>query len=74
MDTITVPKAKYKILKEQARAYEEIKRVVAKGGFFDVPSSRKSAEIIEEFKKTNLYNKRFIDSLRRGLARSDFFA
>lgn len=72
--TITITKNKYELLKEQARAYEEIKKTLARGGFFKEPPVKKTKEILKEFNKSGLYNKKFLKSLGKGLLRSDYFA
>lgn len=71
--TITIPKTKYESLKERARAYEILKRSINRGGFFDVPPVAKAGKIIEAFRKSGVYNKKFLESLKRGLRRSSQF-
>jgi len=72
MSTVTIPRIEYRGLKERAEAFD---RIIPKEGKFAhlVPPIRSRAKIIEEFKKTGLYNKRFIESLDRGLKRSRYF-
>jgi hypothetical protein len=40
---------------------------------FAVPSVKNRGEIVKAFRKTKIYNWRFIASLRRGLKHSDYF-
>lgn len=72
MSTITLPKNEYQDLKKKARAYELILNVIEKD-FFSPPPTRDSKKIVSEFKKTGLYNEKFIESLKRGLDRSSYF-
>ena len=69
----TMPKQKYENLEEKAKAYDDLLKAISRGGFFEIPSVRKSKEIIKAFRTTKLYNKKFLDSFSRGLKRSSFF-
>ena len=73
MSTITLEKSEYKRLKEKAEAYEIILNITERD-VLSFPPIRSSKKIITEFKKTKLYNKRFIDSLKCGLERSVSFS
>lgn len=71
--TITLPKSKYESLAEKAEAYEELISAISKGGFFESPPTRKADEVIKAFRKTGIYNKKFLESLEKGLKRSVYF-
>lgn len=70
---MTIPKQKYETLEEKAKAYDDLIRAITRGGFFELPATRKAKEIIETFRSTKLYNKMFLDSLHHGLKRSSYF-
>lgn len=72
MTTITLPKNKYQELKKKAQAYELILSIIEKD-IFSLPPINDPKQIISEFKKTGLYNKEFIESLKKGLNRSSYF-
>lgn len=73
MSTVTLEKTEYKDLKQKADAYEMILNITERD-VLSSPPVRSSRKIITEFKKTNLYNKRFIDNLKHGLDRSVSFS
>lgn len=73
MVTITIPKNKYDLLKKKAHAYEVLKKMAARGGFFDIPSTKNKEMIIRGFRRSGKHNEAFIASLERGLERSDYF-
>ena len=62
----------YKELKERADTFARLFPINKRFAHL-VPPIRSRSKIIEEFKKTGLYNKKFIDSLDRGLKRSIHF-
>lgn len=72
MSTVTIPKIKYQDIKKKADAYELILSILEKD-FFAMPPMKDSKKIIGEFKKTGLYKKEFIESLKKGLSRSSYF-
>lgn len=72
MTTITLPRNKYQDLKKKAQAYELILNIIEKD-IFSLPPINDSKKIIGEFKKTGLYNEKFIESLKKGLNRSSYF-
>lgn len=72
MTTITLPRNKYQDLKKKAQAYELILNIIEKD-IFSLPPMNDSKKIIGEFKKTGLYNEKFIESLKKGLNRSSYF-
>lgn len=71
--TVTIPKIKYESLAEKAEAYEKLINAISKGGFFESPPTRKSSEIMKAFKETGIYNKKFLESLKKGIERSSYF-
>jgi hypothetical protein len=73
MNTITLEKNEYKRLKEKADAYEIILNITERD-VLSSPPIRSSKKIMSEFKKTKLYNKKFIDSLKQGFERSASFS
>ena len=72
MTTVTIPRMEYKVLKERAAAFDSIISD-KKNPIFFPPPIRSTKKIISEFRKTGLYNERFLKSLERGLKRSDMF-
>lgn len=73
MSTITLQRAEYRDLKQKADAYEIILNLTERD-VLSSPPIRSSKKIISEFKKTKLYNKKFIESLKQGLERSVSFS
>ena len=65
MVTVTIPKIKYEQLKRQANAY---RRFFAK--FSEISIHEPIQEIIENFRKRDLYTKQFLQSLEVGLRRA----
>ena len=72
MSTISVPKTQYQVLKKKADFYDRILSVTF-DSFFSTPPIKNGKKIISEFKKTKIYNKKFLESLNAGLKRSSFF-
>lgn len=72
MVTVTIPKKEYEHLTEKALRYEYLRQILEED-VFAVPPTKNSKEIIREFKKSKVYNRKFIDSLERGLKRSSYF-
>lgn len=70
---VTMPKQKYETLEDKARAYDDLIKAIARGGFFEVPTIRKSRDILNAFRASQLYNDKFLNSLSRGLKRSSYF-
>lgn len=73
MNTITLPKTEYLELKKRAAAYNVIINVVSKD-LFASPPEKSAKKIIDEFKKTGLYSKAFLEDLASGLNNSSYFA
>jgi hypothetical protein len=68
METITIPKAEYELLKSQ----EQIYRLIA-SDFFKTIGDDNLKNLISEFKDTNLYTNDFLLDLENGLAKSTYF-
>ena len=73
MNTITLLKSEYKVLKAQATAYGRLIKSVAAESDVTSPTRSRSA-ILNAFKKTGKYNKSFLMSFKKGLSRSSFFS
>jgi hypothetical protein len=71
--TITLPKSKYESLAEKAEAYEELINAISRDGFFESPPTKKASEVMKAFRETGIYNKKFLESLEKGLRRSIYF-
>ena len=71
METITISKKEYKQLTEKAMRYDFLRIAMEKDLFASPPKN--SSKIINEFKKTGLYNQEFIESLENGMKRSKYF-
>ena len=68
MSSVTIPKQEYQRLKRQSDAY----RAVAAGRFAYIV--RDDVEtIMKDFEKTNLYSKKFLANLEKGLRRSSVY-
>ena len=72
MNTITLPRDKYLMLKQRAAAYDLIVGIMEQE-FFSPPPTRSAKKIIGEFRQTGRYNEAFLSSLAQGLARSSYF-
>jgi hypothetical protein len=72
MQTVTISKKEYEELIEKKLRYEYLHQIV-EGDIFSSPPTKDIKEIINAFKKTGLYNQKFIDSLKKGLERSLYF-
>ena len=72
MQTVTIPKKEYEELIEKKLRYEYLYQII-EGDIFSPPPTKDIKEIIDAFKKTGLYNQKFIDSLKKGLKRSSYF-
>jgi len=67
MDTITISKNKYSELKRQADAYKKIS-----SRFFESIVKDSIEEVVNDFRKTNLYTKEFLTDLEDGLTKSSY--
>jgi len=74
MDTITLPKKQYSALLEKALRYQYIASLLkSEASIFSPPPTKSIKEISKGFVSTKLYNKKFIETLEKGLKRSDYF-
>ena len=67
MSQVTVPKTKYEQLKKQAAAY----RLFA-AKLFESVLKDPVGQVVEDFRKTNLYTEDFIKDLESGLRKSSY--
>lgn len=65
MNTITIPKTEYKKLEQEAMAYRKFAEKL-----FESIIKSPIEEIVEDFQKTGLYSKRFLQDLESGLQKS----
>lgn len=72
MSTITIPKKEYQELLEKKLKYERLREVLEED-IFDSPPTRSKRVVISNFRATKRYNKRFLESIKRGLERSSYF-
>ena len=72
MQTVTISKKQYEELIEKKLRYEYLHQII-ESDIFSPPPTKDIKEIISAFKKTGLYNQKFIDSLKKGLKRSSYF-
>ncbi len=72
MVTVTIPKKEYQRLAEKAMRYEYLRQILEEDIFVS-PPTKNQKEIIKEFKKSGLYNQKFLKSLDKGLGRSSYF-
>lgn len=66
--TITLSKTEYQRLKAQAKAYQKIM-----SKFFELALRNSIKEVIEDFRRTNLYSEEFLKDLESGLKKSSYF-
>ena len=72
MVTVTIPKKEYERLTEKALRYEYFRQILEEDIFVS-PPIKDPREVIREFKKSGLYNRKFLGSLEKGLKRSFHF-
>ncbi|HUX36161.1 MAG TPA: hypothetical protein VMV71_03980 [Candidatus Paceibacterota bacterium] len=72
MTTITIPKKEYSELIEKKLRYEYLRQIM-EGDIFSPPPRRNAKEIIKAFKAVKKYNREFLESLGKGLKRSNYF-
>ncbi|MDP3296034.1 MAG: hypothetical protein Q8N09_00305 [Thermodesulfovibrionia bacterium] len=72
MQTVTISKKEYQELIEKKLRYEYLHQII-EDDIFSPPPTKDTKEIIYAFKKTGLYNQKFIDSLEKGLKHSSYF-
>lgn len=66
---VAIPKIEYEALQKKARAYEELA-----GLFFRKAKEGSVGDIVEDFRKTNLYSVGFLRDLKAGLEQSSLRA
>ncbi len=71
-NTITLPRTEYQQLREIASRFELIKSLI-EPDMFAQPPTKDAKSIIKDFKKTGLYNEKFLSSLEAGLKESTYF-
>lgn len=67
MAQVTLPETEYEQLKKQAQAY---RKFAAK--FFELVIRDPIEEVVEDFRKTNLYTEEFLKDLESGLRKSSY--
>ncbi|PIV31760.1 hypothetical protein COS33_01535 [Candidatus Wolfebacteria bacterium CG02_land_8_20_14_3_00_37_12] len=67
MNTITIPKNEYSKLRRQSDAYKKLS-----SRFFEFMIKDPIEEVINDFRKTNLYTKGFLADLEDGLKKSSY--
>jgi hypothetical protein len=72
MKSVTIPKIEYEVLRARANAYDRVVSALERT-FTLTPPERSRGKIIAEFTKSKKYNRKFVDALERGLARSSYF-
>lgn len=75
-NTVTIPKKEYKELvaeRDFLRMRYDYLRSAMKDDIFSPPPTKSASVIIRDFKATGKYNKKFLDSLEKGLLRSSYF-
>ena len=72
MQTVTISKKEYEELVEKKLCYEYLYQII-EGDIFSPPPTNDIKEVIKAFKKTGLYNQKFIGSLEKGLKISPYF-
>lgn len=73
LSTITISKAEYTHLREQASKFEFLKHLFTES-YFEEPPTQDINTIVREFRKTGRYNQDFLKSLRRGLQESTYLS
>ena len=72
MQTVTISKKEYQELIEKKLRYEYLHQIIEED-IFSPPPTKDVNKIIKAFQETGLYNRKFIDSLEKGLKRSAYF-
>lgn len=72
MPTVTIPKKEYQELVEKKFRFEYLYEIM-KEDIFIPPFIRNIKEILRAMSLTKRYNKKFLQSLEKGLKRSDYF-
>jgi hypothetical protein len=75
MATITIPQKEYDELLEAKLRFEYLSIAFNnKEDLFAPPPTKSAGKIVEAFQKENIYSKKFISSLKKGLTRSKHFS
>ena len=72
MQKVTISKKEYEELIEKKLRYEYLQQIIEED-IFSPPPTKNIKEIVNAFKKSGLYNQKFINSLEKGLKRSTYF-
>jgi hypothetical protein len=72
MATITISKKEYQDLVNAKLKFEYLRNILRNDLFSPPPTKNKKA-VLEAFRSTEKYNKRFLKSLENGLSRSSYF-
>ncbi|MDO8601667.1 MAG: hypothetical protein Q7R62_00840 [bacterium] len=72
MITVTISKKEYQKLVDAKLRFEYLREIV-QGNVFVAPPTKNSQTVLRAFTKTKKYNRRFLASLGKGLARSSYF-
>ena len=67
MSNVTLSKAEYRKLKQQADAYKKITKRI-----FESVIRAPLEEVIEDFRQTELYTDDFLEDLEKGLRKSSY--
>lgn len=70
--TISIPRNEYRELRQIARRFELLRRLVELDTF-SPPPIRNVNRVMREFRKTSRYSEPFLKSLERGLRESSYF-
>lgn len=70
--TVSVPRTEYQRLRQIARRFELLRRLVEYDTFAK-PPVRNATQVMREFRKTGRYSEPFLKSLERGLRESSYF-
>lgn len=72
MVTVTIPKKEYQRLAEKALRYEYLRQILEED-IFAPPPTKNPKKVAREFRRSGLYNQKFLKSLEKGLERSSYF-
>ena len=72
MPTVTIDKKKYEELLEKKLRYDYLRQAIEED-IFAAPPERSRKQILTQLKSTGKYDKKFLDSIGRGLKRSSYF-
>ncbi len=72
LQTITIPKREYEELIDVKLRFKYLSQIF-KEDIFLPPPTKNVKNVMGEFKKTNLYNQKFLASLENGLKKSTYF-